>query len=849
VTLPLHAPAVDHVGPYRLERELGRGGMGVVYLGVRDDALFDQRVAVKVVKRGMDTDAILERFRQERQILAGLSHPNIARLLDGGTTADGRPYFVMEFIDGLPLLDSCDRRGLDVSSRLRLFLAICAAVQYAHQNLVVHRDLKPGNVLVTADGTAKLLDFGIAKIVSADGEAETATVTRSGQRLMTPEYASPEQIRGEPVSTVSDVYALGVMLYELLTGVQPFALATRSPDEILRIVCSEDPPRPSTAVTRARTATGGGSRDETRLDPSARQQLRRRLAGDLDNIVLKAMAKEPSRRYGSAEQLADDIRRHLTRRPVSARPDTLGYRVSTFIRRNKAGVLAAALVAASLVVGLIGTIWQWREAQAERQRAEQRLADVRALANAMIFDIHDSIAPLAGSTPARALLVRRALEYLDRVAGENSDVDVQRDLAAAYMKLGDVQGRRLNANLGDSEGALASHRKALRLREQVSAARPGDPSVTGELATSHARVGEMLQTSGDTTGATAEYRTAVRLFEQARRLRPQDAALSLELSSAYDRLGYVMAAAGDTRGALDLYRQSRQLVELIAGPAPEDPDLKRMLAISHQRIGNTLGNPNYPNLGDTAGAATALQQAIDLLTDVVAARPTAAPARRALAAACSNLSDVRVARGELDAADEALGRALRLYRELLESDSSDAQARRDVALVRLKEAHIASEGRRFVQARVAADAAVAEFEVLAAADPKNTALQGDVTAALSQAGDIRIRQGAPDEALPIFVRMTRLQEAIAQQDPGNVEVRYALGIAYSQLGEAHAAAAAADRTRPASRWREAAAWYERSLEIFKRLEQEGALTGSDAGQPARLAGQLEEARRRSTPPS
>jgi serine/threonine-protein kinase len=295
------------VGPYRLIRELGHGGMGIVYLAERADGQFEQRVALKLIRRGMDSDEILRRFIAERQVLARLSHAHIARLLDGGVTAEGQPWFAMEYVAGLPLDRSCEERGLDITERLALFGKVCEAVQYAHRNLVVHRDLKPSNILVTAAGDIKLLDFGIAKALSTDPADET--VTRAEQRLMTPEYAAPEQLRGELVTTATDVYALGAILYLLLTGRSAHQLAGRTPTERERVICEVEPELPSLAVR-------GTPRD----------RLRRRLAGDLDTIVLKALRKEPSRRYASVDAMIEDLDRHRTGLPVRARPDSVTYR-------------------------------------------------------------------------------------------------------------------------------------------------------------------------------------------------------------------------------------------------------------------------------------------------------------------------------------------------------------------------------------------------------------------------------------------------------------------------------------------------------------------------------------------
>ena len=283
------------IGVYRLVRMLGHGGMGSVYLAVRDDEQFHKEVAIKLLKRGMDTDFMLGRFRQERQILANLEHPFIARLLDGGATDDGLPFFVLEYVDGLPITKYCTEKNLNLNERLRLFRLVCEAVQHAHQNLVVHRDLKPGNILITKEGIPKLLDFGIAKLIDPTGGSKLPTLTRRDLRMMTPAYASPEQARGLPINTATDIYSLGAVLYELLSGQRPHRFKTESPDEIERVICEVEPEKPSVAAAN------------------------RRLAGDLDNIILTAMRKEPQRRYASVVEFSEDIRRHMEGLPVTAR--------------------------------------------------------------------------------------------------------------------------------------------------------------------------------------------------------------------------------------------------------------------------------------------------------------------------------------------------------------------------------------------------------------------------------------------------------------------------------------------------------------------------------------------------
>jgi serine/threonine protein kinase len=354
------------VGAYQVLREIGRGGMGAVYLCSRVDGAFHKQVAIKIVRPAQASATLIRRFHQEREILASLDHPNIARLFDAGTTEDGMPYFVMEYVEGQTIDSWCNERKLNVSARLELFHSVCSALQYAHQNLVVHLDLKPGNILVTSEGIVKLLDFGIARLLQPHGEEGAPTYTMTLLQGMTPEYASPEQVQGKPISTASDVYSLGVVLYELLTGHRPYRMKSRILLEVARVISEEEPTRPSMIVTQSEEIATPGAVSEVREGSPAR--LRRRLEGDLDNILLKVLRKEPARRYGSAEQFNDDLRKHLEGLPVSARRDTLSYRLEKFVRRNWAGLAAAGFVAATLLAGVITTLWQARLAlQGQRQ--------------------------------------------------------------------------------------------------------------------------------------------------------------------------------------------------------------------------------------------------------------------------------------------------------------------------------------------------------------------------------------------------------------------------------------------------------------------------------------------------
>jgi serine/threonine protein kinase/tetratricopeptide (TPR) repeat protein len=387
--------AGKRIGAYKIIREIGRGGMGAVYLAERADEQYEKYVAIKLIKRGMDTESVLRRFRNERQILADFDHPNIARLLDGGTES-GLPYFVMEYVEGQPIDDYCDTRSLSITQRLELFRQVCAAVSYAHRHLVIHRDLKPSNIVVTPDGIPKLLDFGIAKIMDPAASGE-AGATATGIRPMTPEYASPEQARGVPVTTGTDVYSMGVVLYELLTGHFPYRFQTLSPIEIARVITETNPPSPSAIINTVE----GPEASPPSLTPESvskcregtAERLRRRLQGDLDNIVLKAIRKEPERRYQSVEQFSEDIRRHLEGLPVSAQKDTFFYRSAKFVRRNKVAVLIAALAFLAIAFSaIVAVVIQWRANQQARflQEFGQEAARMEGIMRfAYLLPLHD----------------------------------------------------------------------------------------------------------------------------------------------------------------------------------------------------------------------------------------------------------------------------------------------------------------------------------------------------------------------------------------------------------------------------------------------------------------------------
>ncbi|MEW6127906.1 MAG: protein kinase [Acidobacteriota bacterium] len=670
------------LGNYQIIREIGHGGMGAVYLATRADDQYKKRVAIKLIRGGADNEFIRRRFLSERQILASLDHPNIAKLLDGGTTEEGIPYLVMDYIEGLPIDDYCDRNKLTTAERVRLFRTVCSAVHYAHQNLVIHRDLKPGNILVSQDGTPHLLDFGIAKLLNPALSNLTLDLTAGPMGPMTPEYASPEQVRGEPLTTSSDIYSLGVVLYELLTGHRPYQFQSRVPHVIAQVICEQEPEKPSTVINRIETNPYAID-TELSLTPESvsrtregqPDKLRRRLQGDLDNIVLMAMRKEPQRRYASVEQLSEDLRRHLEGLPVIARKPTFSYRALKFVNRNKVGVAAAALVILAIIAGVVATLWQARIARLQKIRAEQRFNDVRQLANSFMFEIHDQIENLPGSTPARKLLVSKALNYLDSLAGEShDDATLQRELATAYQKVGDIQGNPYNANLGDPDGALDSYRKSLMIRERLFALAADDQAIGIELATSYHRVGDIYQMNHQLTEAKEQYQKAFEIAETLNKKAPDKPEILQLISSSLEQIGEATARGGNMEEGLASMKKALVISESLYAKDPDNWQMRRRLAITHRLMSTWLFDS-----GDKTGALQSSLKAIELLESVARDSPNNARAQRELGVAYNGIGDTYWYSGDITKALEAYQKALKLREQLSQTDPANVQLLRDFA--------------------------------------------------------------------------------------------------------------------------------------------------------------------------
>ena len=672
-------------GAWCITAPIGSGGMGEVWLAERADGAFSGQAAIKVLKRGMDSDAVLSRFALEQQSLARLNHPHIAHLLDAGRTADGLPYFVMEHVAGRPIDQACE--GLPVAQRLALFLQLAEAVAHAHRNLLLHRDLKPGNVLVTAQGQVRLLDFGIAKAIDPSGGAD-AEHTHAGPRPFTPQFASPEQVRGEAVGTATDIYSLGVLLYVMLTGSRPYGRGSSTPMEAARSVLEEEPTRPSALPPP-------GSDADAALLAS-----RRCLRGDLDTILLKALDKRIEARYSSVEAMAGDVRAHLAGRPVSARAPRLGYLFGKFVKRNRWAVGAAALGALALVGGLASTLWQMRQAEAARLSAEQRFADVRRLANRLVFQYHDQIASLPGSTRVRAELLGDAQGYLDELNRHvGNDGTLARELAETYFRLAVLQGEAFSPSLERLDAAQANLDKAIALLPRY------------------------IDAAGVEVAALA---TAADMW-------------MAQSSQAVRR-----AHLGLGRRALE---QARALAERARRQAPDDPKVLSLLGTLEGRLGLLIGgSAASASLGRTAEAVSHLEASLAHMQVLERLDPANAEWVHELAWACYIGAYAANLRGDDALAVSLAERAVALRDRAARMLPDNAHLRHQTAIARLVLAVSLAQAGRHELALPLMDEAQAIVRASVAADASNQAAQRDLRVSGFARGRILVLAGRHDEA-------------------------------------------------------------------------------------------------------
>lgn len=669
------------IDDYLLLEILGSGGMGTVYLAEHSGEGFSHRVALKLIKRGMDTGVVLRRFLTERQILASLDHPNIARLIGGGSTLDDRPYFVMEYVDGSPLREYCDSRSLDTRSRVEIFAKVCEAVSYAHQKLVVHRDLKPSNILIDEKGEPKLLDFGIAKLLTPEWQTSTDTVTVTQFRILTPEYSSPEQLRGDVTTTLTDVYSLGVVLYELLTGVRPFEREAKHPGTLAEAIRSKEPAKPSFAalytfsdpvieakVTNAEIVEKTG---RSVVDPNTRRSVPDPLSlrGDIDNIVLKAIRSEPEYRYQSVGEFLEDIERYLKGLPVKATKDSLSYRASKFVRRHRAGVALAAASAVVLASALGISLYQYTVARSERQRAEARFNEVRRFAHSIIFDHYERIKDIPGATEAKARLIAEAVTYLDGVSADSGeDPEFLRELVQAYKKLAEIQGMTAGtADLGDLASSRRNYTRALEIQERLVDLDPkniADKRQLASLLSNYGYVGNLDNQE------RAQY--AFRSFEIVKTLRAVNAdkeqAESDYARGLWDR-AHAVRKLGDNAGAIAGFIEAAEIYERLYADGAGNKKYRRSAALTYKNLGTVQRLS-----GDVSGGLASYQKALKFDTQINSETPENLESRLGLSFSHRGMGEALTAVGRHAEAVRSFDQAVKIQEAVRASDPSNAFA-------------------------------------------------------------------------------------------------------------------------------------------------------------------------------
>ena len=788
------------IGSYRLLKEIGRGGMGTVYLAERADSTFEKHVAIKIVAGHVAAPDLIRRFLEERRILATLDHPNIAHVLDAGATSDGLPYVVMEYVDGTTIDVHCRERQLPIRRRVELFRQVCDAVHHAHQRLIVHRDIKAANIIVTADGVPKLLDFGIAKLLE-EGRVRTDTAIRA----FTPESASPEQMRSEPVTVTSDVYSLGALLYRLLTDQKVFDFSSASDTEIFRTICEREPVPPSQA------AVGSARHGE-------------RVSRDLDWITLKALRKEPDRRYVSVAQLSDDCERYLNGEAVLAAPDTFGYRTSKLLRRHWMGASATAAIV--LILAATGTaIWY------QQQRAERRFNDVRQLANTVVGELYDAIAEVPGSTSARQLLVTRALGYLDNLSREaGNDTSLKVDLADAYQKIGDVQGNPYSANLGDVSGARVSYGKLVDLRLAIYEARGRERQSTLALGRAHSRVGDLDLAQGQYAQAVESYRRALAYFDEGRSAGTGNDDAAEDRSRVQGRMGVALTWAGRREEAKGVLQEAIRLTQALAERPGASRIVRRGLAVHYGNLGDVF---HYDK--DFTRALESHQQAVNLARALLKETPDDITPRRdaimLLARVGADFIELKQHADAIRATEESIA----LEEELVKADPLNVQFQFDLADMYGNLAASQRENGQLDAALRSITHSIDISERAAAKNPQYVAHRFNFGAALSQLGQVQRDRGATTEAISAFRRTIAVLGSLGddQRDPAML-IAATAGLGQSLADEAR-------RSHSPTLWREARTTLQQALDGW-RAYQQGPGADEDRRQEIEaVASALEEA--------
>jgi len=778
IALPLVAG--DVVGQFRLTSVIASGGMATVYRAERADEAFRQEVAVKIISQPLTEEGVQARFLAERQILASLHHPHIVGLLDAGLTSRGNAYLIMELVEGVPITTYCRERALTVTARLQLFQKVCDAVQYAHAHFVVHRDLKPANVLVTADGVPKVLDFGIATLLEGPVATPDGGAARDSRvEPLTPNYASPEQLRGEPITVASDVYALGMLLFELITGIRPYEVGGKSRDEAIRIVCDTPTVRPSDATP------GLGERPP--------YDWRRVLRGDLDAITLRACHGRPDQRYASADALSQDIGRHLWLTPVEARKATLGYVVSRLAARHRFA-FGSAVLSSLLVIGALAVaLWQGHAARVQRARAEKRFDDVRALANTVIFRIHDAIAPLPGSTPVRQTIVTEGLTYLERLSADAAgDPGLQLELGRAYLKIGEVQGRPNTANLGDRAGAVASFRKGKALLAPL-ALRPDAPVDVFSSYLNAIRFLSETLSAMDRSHREESMAEAIAAVDAAQQFAATHPGLN-ETKSFLGAAEFTLAMKYHGQEAMPHWQKAGAAYEALLAAAPDDAMWQRNVALVEKYVGAAFEHDrNY------SAALAHHQRALELDRKRFERTPDNRIVQFDVAIDLSNLAYAEWQQHRLPEAIVLYSQSLDMRERLLASDPKDALSREKVPYIHRQLGSIYEEQRDAPRALSHYHLAIEGYQAL-----KAKTAEGTIHTANSWMGIARLERNRPEAACDAYrhafdlFRITTEIDRRNQLD-GDADPMPYVARAAARCGHAAAATWTADPIRDVNR--------------------------------------------------